>query len=329
MDKNSINSNDVSNVFSNCCSTNSMNVNNIFSNCCSVNSINISALTNNSKLVQLNAEEVEEKPLKFLSIDLPKEDQMSLVNICVKNIKLFKNIDEDVLEFACSYPDFIPAIIKRINEIPLKYIIKAVKDYPNNLVYIPEDFKDLRTVQMEAVKANGFIIRNIEDPDEELQLAAVKNSIVSINSINNPTQSVQEYIIHTVTPTSVYSEIYALASLPIIREIFDDNKKLLEYDDELVHKFLTIFNKNVAETEEKEDILNKPEFPLYSYSVYLNNDNKKIKLYELNDERINRIYKTVKMEIKLSKNSNLRFIDYNAIRDNRVIRFDDYYSPKF
>jgi hypothetical protein len=46
-------------------------------------------------------------------------------------------------------------------------------------------------VQLEAVKKNGWSIRNIENPSEEVQLAAVKQNSYSIRFVMNPSLEIQ------------------------------------------------------------------------------------------------------------------------------------------
>lgn len=62
-----------------------------------------------------------------------------------------------------------------------------VKENPGVIAILPNPSE---AVQLEAVKADLFVIGKIKEPSEQVQLTAIQKSIYSIQNIPNPTPKV-------------------------------------------------------------------------------------------------------------------------------------------
>jgi DNA-dependent RNA polymerase auxiliary subunit epsilon len=87
-------------------------------------------------------------------------------------------------------------ILTKIGEVNPEYTLD--KQVYNNGELIQFIENPSEEVQLAAVKENGYSIQFIENPSEKVQLAAVKENPYSIHYIENPSERVQSntYKIH-------------------------------------------------------------------------------------------------------------------------------------
>lgn len=67
-------------------------------------------------------------------------------------------------------------------------VINILKNDGYAIKFIANPTEEL---QIEAVKRNGYLIKYIDNPSEEVQLIAVKNNGYAIQFIENPSEEVQ------------------------------------------------------------------------------------------------------------------------------------------
>jgi hypothetical protein len=82
-------------------------------------------------------------------------------------------------------------ILTKIGEVNPKYTLeKQVYNVGDLIQFIDNPSEE---VQLAAVKENGYSIQFIQNPSERVQLAAVKQFVGSIQYIQNPTEKVIQF----------------------------------------------------------------------------------------------------------------------------------------